>query len=284
MRVICAGIVLFNPSLKRLLENINSIYNQVEHLFVIDNGSKNILKIREIVSKYRRCSLIENRENLGIAKALNQMCSIAYKNGYEWILTLDQDTVSPNNIIKEFKKYLSQKNIGIICPAVKYEGLNYFNKWIAYNKRRQVSKINACMTSASLTRLSAWKEVNGFRNDYFIDYVDNEFCMKVRIKGYSIIRVYNVVISHRLGEIRILRLLWKRIPVSCHSPKRYYYMVRNNRVFITEYSKYLSVTKELLKLWYIITLGLIISNNKVETIRYIIYGYVDGLKRKLGRI
>ena len=44
-----AGIVLYNPDVERLHENINGIINQVDALILIDNGSDNI---KEIENKY----------------------------------------------------------------------------------------------------------------------------------------------------------------------------------------------------------------------------------------
>lgn len=276
MGKVCAGIVLYNPSLDRLKENIKSIYNQVEEVFVVDNASNNLMEIKKILSKYQRCLLIENKKNMGIAKALNQLCSKAYKDEFEWILTLDQDTVSPENLIERLRKYSYGKKIGIICPDVHYEGINSLNKQNSSIKTRHTMEIKACMTSASLTCLKAWKEVKGFRNNYFIDYVDNEFCMKLRISGYKILRVNNVYISHELGELGTIKLFGKEIRFSRHSPWRYYYMIRNNRAFIREYHKYIPVFKEKLKLWYIALIGAVTAKNKKETIRYIVKGYIDG--------
>ena len=41
-----AGIVTYNPKIERLIENINSIYPQVDKVIVYDNGSENIEDIK----------------------------------------------------------------------------------------------------------------------------------------------------------------------------------------------------------------------------------------------
>lgn len=41
MRVL-AGIVLYNPEIGRLQENIDAIYQQVDTVLLIENGSSNI--------------------------------------------------------------------------------------------------------------------------------------------------------------------------------------------------------------------------------------------------
>ncbi len=49
MKNILAAIVPYNPDLERLQKNINAIEPQVEHLIIVDNGSKNINLISRIL-------------------------------------------------------------------------------------------------------------------------------------------------------------------------------------------------------------------------------------------
>ena len=73
-----AGIVLYNPDLGRLKENIESICKQVDKVILIDNGSDNIREIEDLIKKYLNCILLKNGENMGIAYALNQILKYAY--------------------------------------------------------------------------------------------------------------------------------------------------------------------------------------------------------------
>ena len=47
MSKICAGIVLFNPSISRLKSNISAISCQVEKVFLQDNGSANVDEVKK---------------------------------------------------------------------------------------------------------------------------------------------------------------------------------------------------------------------------------------------
>lgn len=62
-----AGIVLYNPDLGRLKENIESICKQVDKVILIDNGSDNIREIEDLIKEYLNCILLKNGENMGIA-------------------------------------------------------------------------------------------------------------------------------------------------------------------------------------------------------------------------
>lgn len=275
---ICAGIVTYQPNPDRLKHSLKRISNQLERVYIVDNHSSDIEEIRKVISLFENAELIENKGNYGIAKALNQMCEKARINGFSWILTLDQDTVVQKNLIETFSPYISDPQLGIICPDVYYEG--WGNK---QGKGTGTQYVYACMTSASLTRVDAWYDVGGFREDYFIDFVDNEFCMKLYLHNYKILRVFSTCISHQLGESGIKKILWFKIRYSRHSYIRLYYMARNNALFIKEYKEYLPVFKEILKLNYVLFNEFLVADKKIKALKYIKRGILDAHKGILGK-
>ena len=38
--------------------------------------------------------------------------------GYEWVVTLDQDSKIPENMMTEYEKYFDCENVGILCSQV----------------------------------------------------------------------------------------------------------------------------------------------------------------------
>lgn len=281
MVMICAGIVSYNPDLNRLKESIDALCKQVKKVYLVDNGSDNISDVKEIVKNYA-IELISNEKNYGIAKALNQLCENAMLDGYSWILTLDQDTVVASNLIRLMQKYCSDENIGILCPTVKYEGWNNRNNYKKHNK--DLTEVSACMTSASLTRLDAWKLVAGFREEYFIDFVDNEFCMKLRLHGYKIVRVETCTISHQLGESNEIIIFGIfKIRYTVHSSLRFYYMSRNNWAFIHEYKDHLNFPKEIIKFLYVMSKGVIFAKDRNSTVKNIFKGIKDANSNQFGQ-
>ena len=119
MKAFCAGIVTYNPDIHRLRENISSIIRQVDHIVICDNGSRNINSIKEIIMSFP-IRVIELNENMGIAYALNKICEISIELGYEWVLTLDQDSVSPVNLIKKLAEYANRNDVAIVSPEIIY--------------------------------------------------------------------------------------------------------------------------------------------------------------------
>lgn len=278
---IIAGIVLFNPDVQRLKAVIGSVFCQVKEIVLVDNGSDNISNIQSLAESFDNVSLIRNRENKGIAKALNQICAYGDEKGYKWCLTLDHDTVCHEKMVCKLMNYQDCEKVGIICPMVDYEGMDLKLK----NTESETVDVYACMTSGSLTRLKAWREIGGFKNGYFIDFVDNEFCMRLRLIGYRIVRVNGCVMHHQLGETTKIKLFnLFPVTVTTHKPWRYYYMTRNNLLFIKQYRKHLNVTREFAKLTSILYHGVLYSVHRRETLVFIWRGINDAIRHREGQM
>jgi GT2 family glycosyltransferase len=61
--------------------------------------------------------------------------------------------------------------------------------------------VDFCITSASCTNLNAWKNVGGFDEWLFIDLVDNDFCKRIIVSGYKILRINSLVLDQEFGKI-----------------------------------------------------------------------------------
>lgn len=273
---ICAGIVLYNPEMERLAENISSIISQVKTVVLVDNGSANICAVQERWGNMPNIVFIKNEKNQGIAKALNQMCEWAMNNDFDWILTLDQDSVCDCRMIEKLQPYTRIKEVGIICPRVEYENVT--------NKTRYSSDyqyVEACMTSASLTSIKSWQECCGFDEWMFIDYVDNDFCMRLKLHSYFVIRVNTVVLYHQLGQSKEILLLFKiKVIVNNHNNIRNYYYTRNSIYYMKKYTKHINIYKQILILLHFESKKIIFEKKKILTIKSFINGFVAGVRSK----
>lgn len=274
-----AGIVLFNPDIERLKQNIEAIADQVIEVIVVDNHSDNINDIKKLILLFKNLILIQNDENYGIAHALNQIFVKAEELQYEWILTLDQDTICDDKMVKKLSENLSIPKLGIICPEVNYEG--WSSKSISGDR---ILEIEACMTSGAMTNVGAWKEIGGFEESYFIDYVDNEFCMKLKLNRFRIIRDMSCIMNHQLGESGEIKVLFFRIKYSKHSPQRCYYMIRNNMAYIKNYRCHINVIREFCRLFYIAFTNVFFSDEKRKVLSMMKLGYKDFKTGKMGKL
>ncbi|MFV0586048.1 glycosyltransferase family 2 protein [Bacteroides reticulotermitis] len=223
MNKITASIVLYNPDIERLRNNISAILPQVDKLYIFDNGS-NIMEEEQFCHK-NEIVYVKSEENVGIAKALNEIVDMAQRDGYEWVLTLDQDSIAPTGLIEEYNKYINYEDLGMICCKIvdRNFGERIYNQ--GYNCGTEYVKM--CITSASAIRIPAWKQVGGFCEKMFIDSVDFDICLSLIEQEYRILRTNNVQLLHEVGHSQKVNFLGKEELVFNHNPLRCYYMVRN---------------------------------------------------------
>lgn len=214
-----AGIVTFNPSIDRLRQNIRMVKSQFDKLVIYDNASYNVSEIEDYVSNFTDIEIIKSSKNRGIGVALNVIMEKGMQYGSTWVLLLDQDSVIPYNMMEEYLPMTNGNKIGIICPQ-----LMDIHVQSTHDNTKIIEEVGICITSGSYTNVNVWKEVGGFREDFFIDSVDNEYCIRLYFKGYKILRNNNVILSHELGKGE--RHKFKN--TTNHNSMRRYYIARNS--------------------------------------------------------
>ena len=271
---ISAGIVLYNPDIETLRQNIDAIINKVKLLILVDNGSGNIDDVTLILSD--NIVLIKNPQNKGIAAALNQICEYSLDNGFEWTLTLDQDSVVPDNIVDEFSKFATLEKAGMLAPIMcdRNRGDSKRN-----NNPSMVSEIKECITSGSMINLNVWNEIGRFDEELFIDGVDFDICYRIIQNGYKILQVNNVYLSHEIGRMEKHKFLYFSFYVKNHSAFRKYYIARNTVYLARKQHNVKKIVKSQFQILKLLILTLLYEDDKKNKGKKIIKGNWDGLKR-----
>lgn len=276
MKKIAAGIVLYNPDLERLDKNITSIISQVESLVLVDNNSINI---NEVVNKYKsidKITIIQNNKNMGVATALNQIIKLCENKNYDWVLTLDQDSISPSNLIKEYCKYISLERLAIITPNI--IDINSKNISQIENNKLEYEYVNECITSASLIKVDICNELGYFDDKMFIDYVDFDYCTRVNLNNYKIIKVNTTNLQHEVGNLKEKFILGKKINVYNHTAFRKYYYSRNIIYYCKKYKGLIDIKKSYIKLIKRFLVVIFYENEKFDKMKSMICGIKDGRK------
>lgn len=271
---ICAGIVLFNPEIERLRENIEHIRKQVPLLILVDNGSSNLEEVKSLIWKLPDIILLENGKNLGIGQALNCILRKAQKDNYDWVLTLDQDSVTSYGIINAYREFLencSDKNIGCLT-------CNIVDRNFSLEKRKTgFQEIDYCITSGSLMNIDMTLKVGGFDESMFIDKVDCDVCINLKKHGYKIVRVDYDGLLHEIGHAKQINLGFRKWELYNHSSFRRYYMCRNASYLLKKYHD-MYVFKMFLKEIFQFILVLLFEEDKKEKAGKSIRGFFDGFK------
>ena len=288
---VAAIIISYNPD-NNLLDSVNLLINQVDKIIIVDNGSesqkkKNINLIKDIDNK--KIEVIFNEENLGIATALNIGVKEALNQGYNWILTMDQDSKASSNMVEKMLEVYNtideseRKEILSIFPNFVDERIQSIEENSNMNSYEYV---DADITSGNLLRKEVFEKVGFFDDSLFIDLVDTDFCMRLNEKGIKMIKIRDAVLYHSLGESKTIKGILGSFNTSNHSALRRYYMTRNRFYIWEKYKGLNSFTlnrdKKLFKKEFVkIILG---EKDKVNKIKMVLRGYKDykkGIKGKL---
>ena len=248
--MIWAGIVLFNPNYNRLKNNIQNVLPNVDKLVLFNNGIDAETKKYIVSLGSNKVTILGNGENKGIAYALNSIMREAYENQVKWVITFDQDSITPLNYTEQVKKRIidnTQRKLGIVCPIIVDKRRIYPANRIIPDTTNDYN-VEMCITSGSCTSVEAWNDVGGFDDFLFIDLVDNDFCKRLRSRQWIILRMGNVQLDQEFGNITprskkvtdFFRFICKRIPnqriavnlsklayKKTVSPTRVYYTNRN---------------------------------------------------------
>jgi rhamnosyltransferase len=277
MNKIAGVTIVYNP-VSNIVDNIKTYIKQVELLYIIDNSEIHN-PITDGLKTYGNIRMIVNNENKGIAAALNAAAKIAIKDGYDFLLTMDQDSTISDNLTNEMLKLFEKdEKIGVLSPYVVH---------MANPKKpltTDIEKIMVAMTSGSIIRLSTYKKIAGFEEKLFIDYVDHEYCLRIKSFGYKVMQLNSVCVYHNLGDIGKRKLFFRKVFPTNHTPLRWYYRTRNRLYVRSKYKEQfpdyvkrdrLDFLKETIKIF-------LYEKDKFLKFRMIIKGYFDYKRNQFG--
>ncbi|MGA9391966.1 MAG: glycosyltransferase family 2 protein [Candidatus Sulfotelmatobacter sp.] len=280
---VCAVVVTYNPR-PTFVDNIEAIREQVGGVVVVDNGSSGETE-RQLQGLETRlgCKVIRNRQNLGIAVALNLGLKYAIKAGFDWVCTFDQDSAIGEGFISKMLEVYRQaphpEMVALLAPS-------YVDRESGVNvrlKRAGNGEILTAMTSGSMMATSAIQKVGFFDETLYIDAVDIEFCLRARSKGMSILQS-SAVLLHSLGQTAYYQIFGLRFGVTNHSAGRRYYMTRNRLRLLIHYAADWPWTWREGSTMLLDAAKIVFAEeNKWKKFRAMAAGVTDALRGKVGR-
>ena len=285
---ILAIVVTYFPDAGLKLRVLNLSY-QFDEVFIIDNTPdlEPPLGIK-LLTEIFNLSILRMKKNMGIAYALNEGLKYARDHGYLWVGTFDQDSTIPKYYLKDIFASLSKiprnDKVAILSPIYLLPtGMK--KSFSSQNDRiKPIREVPLTMTSGNLLNVSIAESIGGFDEDLFIDYVDFDICLRIRLHGYKIIENFNVVLIHELGiNFFQKKILGIKVGIPNYSSIRIYYSTRNRLVLYLRYWRFFPgfVFNDLLKLPILVAKIILFESDKRSKLRAFIIGFKDGI---LGRM
>lgn len=241
-----------------------------------------------------RIIYVSNGENLGVATAINQGIERLLQEGCDKALIFDQDSEPSARLLSELPRLLQREldrgvRVALIGPAyedVRLGGVAPFVRFGYWRLQRVIPlgeepvNVDFLITSGSCVNLAVWQEVGPMDDRLFIDFVDLEWCIRARSKGYVILGAPTVRLKHELGGEPV-NVLGRSYPG--HSALRHYYMFRNAvELMKRSYVPWSWKSTEFVKLPIrLIVYGCFMPSG-MEHVRLSILGVRHGLSGRLG--
>lgn len=273
--------VAYNPP-DSVVQNLE--INLYRHL-VVDNSDQETIWLKDYCNQYGHAYRWLG-ENFGIAKALNVGAEYAIDSGYDYIVTMDQDSKLTAEFINTMDMkicFFHQSNsTSVFSPRYRVWGVNdnELSKPQSYSE-----DITLPMTSGNWVNLNIWKYLGGFNNDLFIDCVDVEYYIRSRLCNYRVITFLDVFLEHSLGTKPVCRWVGKYgFEVWNHSAIRKYYIARNYNYMYWKYKDKVPEMRLYYKIMYKMPFSVIFfEENKLHKLWFFFRGYLDFLRGKYGK-
>lgn len=271
---IAAVVIWYNPnSLKdnKAVSNICSYASRMGKVFIIDNSQDDNSALAQQIPQSQYFS---NKNKGGIAGAQNQGCRLAFEQGFQWVMTMDQDSnfdpktldsylnackkqASDNTDASSFTLNIYDTNRQFtLKKLIRFKILSPLKRFIL--RKKDLPPAGFCdgkseykegdiehpvmdvIASANIIKLSVWKELNGFDEKLFIDYVDIDYTLRQHIAGYKIIRFKWLFLIHAFGDAKI-RFYNRK--TNFMNDFRLFYVFRNNLYMQEKYPDYIDYFK-----------------------------------------
>ncbi len=298
MSVSVASITVAYNAVKVLPRQIDALLRQsrpLREIVVVDNASTDGTAAM-LAERYPQVTLLRLSENLGQAGGWSTGLSYtALSKGHDLIWTFDNDSVPGADtleaLLERFETFGSE--VGIVAPLPIHRGTGTFytpylwrDGFVKPSEKLLSQPIwyaDLVIASGCLIRRDVVEKIGLPRSDFFIDFVDFEYCLRARSYGYKIAVISEAKLGHEIGNGRKVDLLgYKRLWIN-QPPFREYYLSRN-LTYLAWWLQPNGATKRSVIRYLVSRMGgvALFSSRKVACLIRMVQGFHDGIQGRLG--
>jgi len=283
--------------LRAHLDSLKQQTRAIDEIVVVNNASPDET-LSLVSTEYPDVSIINLPSNAGVGGGFS--AGIKYlldKKKYDWIWLFDHDSIPVNSALSSLLEALNDldpREVGILAPQCVHPTTGMVWSGLSWRSGRMlptpidpqspVTFVDSVISSGTLLRRTAVETIGPPRSDYFMDFVDHEYCLRMRRYGLKIALIPGSVVHHSLGDPLTFKILgWTKYWAD-HEPWREYYMARNE--FFTIWREYPQASVKIFTLWRLARhiLGIVLfGKQKRGCIAMICRGVADGLRGRLGK-
>lgn len=282
LRKVAAVVTTFHGG-ESLRPHVERVVEQVEVVIIVDDSGDPSRNEAIGFPEMEKVIVLRNKDNMGIAAALNRGIARAGEMGCNWIITLDDDTLVSRTYLDDVFSFVQtnvQPDAGLIACSREGSIPHVQDDPSGYKIKRTL------ITSGCVFEFRTFQEIGGFDEGLFIDLVDFDFCTRLRQSGRSLVLLNKPGMAHRVGDARKVHVLGMTIVVYNHAPFRLYYQMRNVFFFTRKHLAFDPILSLylLLDMFRLPLKALVFEPHRRARLFYLCTGLLDGLRGRGGRL
>lgn len=231
---VVAVVTAFRPD-DRLRDVVRSAAAQCARVVVVDNTPAGEPGTDALPGVADAALVLRPGTNLGLAAGLN--AGVAAAGPSDAVLLLDQDSVLPDGLVDGLGAVLAEHPRAGVATPVPWDAAAGRPLDPRAARRPRIADLPVAITSGMLVRRAALDAVGPFREDFFVDCVDQDFCLRLRRGGWRVLQDARVRLPHSLGETRWRGVGPLRLRSTSHATWRLYWTARNGTVLAREHGR-----------------------------------------------
>lgn len=283
------SVILYNPDVD-VPENVTSYIDSIDKLFVIDNQGGSDVASKIVALAPNKVTIITNSENEGIAKPLNRVLRLCDEEGFDLLLTMDQDSRFLPNMMSDYRseveKFNWEKTFSLGPITVTREEVSRLKCDKIKSQPIQWESVPRMITSGSIISVQKALTLGGFDETLFIDEVDHEICYRATLAGLGLFQSPHILLLHQLGNPTTKFFICRTICAMGHPPVRKYYSARNrvavwrkfhrqNELYFFKYYIF-QLVWDMFKIFYM-------EDDKLKKAKYFLWGIRDAFCGRMGK-
>lgn len=278
---ILAVVIIYNPQLNILERNMNAWYSYVSGVLIWDNSDARCRQrhIDFLANRYKDITYKGDGTNHGISYCLNKSWLYAEANGFDTILTMDQDSIFSNfpEFAKDVQLHWEQKGYCPCGPNVNEE----------HAKGPEIfTESHYIITSGMMIPVELLKLCGGYCADFSIDGIDVELCYHLHEKGYSSMIDTRVALRQQYGEPKKKQFGRFSLYSKGYQPYRLYGIFRNHIIVWRKYHHPRKILWTIFRLYFLafVLEGVVLlEDNKIMKLKAVTKGIIDGFKFNINK-
>ena len=171
----------------------------------------------------------------GVLAVLKAGMAAASETHTQWWWLMDDDCLPDSDSLAHLFRVVSDgpEDVGAAVPRVMYSNGDERCGYVRpdFNDKQQITRdareVDWAPFVGLLLRSAACREVGAVRSDFFISHDDKEYCLRMRMNGWTLRAAPRAVVRHPRGTKLTHRIFGIEVAAKNSAPWREYYSVRN---------------------------------------------------------